>query len=122
MSDNNELKLFSDDELDGILDRKVVHVEPKRSEKHDPHVQIEIVQKGIPRIAKNVKMRWGRPAEFYPYMNDLLTTDRAGRAGFPPPVLTALFALLDIHQMQVDKQEIDPRTGKPMKDIWINEL
>jgi hypothetical protein len=118
MSDNLfELKLFSDSEIDALLaPEETTDNAPVQSD--DPRIPMKIVEETIPRIGKMIKVKWGRP-DFYPYMDELLFSNRPDRQGFPQDMLTALIKLQSIHHKTIDNNKhMDISTGKDIRDIW----
>jgi len=72
-----------------------------------------VINEAFPHIGRKLKLFWGCP-EFNTFMNDLQTDTRGGtRAGFPGPVLNALFML------GLEHEESFPQLVRKQADQWI---
>ena len=61
---------------------------------------LEIIAKELPHISKSLEMFWGYK-EFPNYVNTILNDSREGkRAGFPREVASAIFKLLQEHDLE----------------------
>jgi len=71
----------------------------------------ELLKEKFPRIYEQVAQSWGS-LNLHRYFQDLLTTHRPGRQGFPLDVLRAITELHDEHQ------ELLKKRGLIRLDIW----
>ena len=73
----------------------------------------KVINTAFPHLGKKLKLFWGCP-EFNALMDELQTDTRGGkRAGFPGPVLNALFMLAMEHELAF------PQLVKKQSDQWI---
>ncbi len=71
----------------------------------------EVLKDKFPRILDKVTSQWGSMA-LHKYFQETLTTDRAGRQGFPPEVMEAL------SQLHSEHQRVLMKTGLIRMDVW----
>ena len=73
----------------------------------------QVINEAFPHIGRKLKLFWGCP-EFNMLMDELQTDNRGGkRAGFPGPVLNALFMLAMEHESAF------PHLTPKQSDQWI---
>ncbi len=71
----------------------------------------DVLGQKFPRILDKITSSWGTVA-LHRYFQDILTTDRSDRQGFPPDVMDALSQLHHEHQRLLMKQ------GLIRVDVW----
>jgi hypothetical protein len=89
---------------DEEIDRMAVRKPAPPAARPEPFA---IVLQAYPRIAERLRELWGS-AECDRYLAELLIDRRGSRQGFPPPVVSALLELSEVHQK---------RAGDPVPDI-----
>jgi hypothetical protein len=73
-----------------------------------------VINEAFPHIGKKLKLFWGCP-EFNAFIDELQTDTRGGtRAGFPGPVLNALFMLAMEHEVAY------PNLISKQGDQWVS--
>lgn len=65
----------------------------------------------FPHVFEKICALWGKP-ELDTYFQQLMTTTRPGRQGFPTEAATEIFRLSNIHQ------ELGLTKAKPIDSIW----
>lgn len=57
----------------------------------------KLIASQMPRIHKMIELMWGYPKEFDDWIEKMWLDDRGDRQGFPPPVMSALTKIHNIH-------------------------
>jgi hypothetical protein len=63
---------------------------------------VKIVIEKFPRIGNRIVLLWGTP-DLQNYLNTLIVDERGGRAGFPPPIASAILRIHSEHALIVSK-------------------
>jgi hypothetical protein len=81
---------------------------PKALEEKFPHVFHKMVE------------LWGTP-QMRPYLDELIMSNRPNRQGFPPEVVTEIWAISRVYSMQYPEQEPDVGINT-FGDLWGDDI
>jgi hypothetical protein len=80
---------------------QTAHIAPRAESHSSSQLEKLLAEVGIKRITDQILVHWGTP-ECDEFLNGLLLNDREHqRAGFPPAVSKAIFALIQLNDREV---------------------
>jgi hypothetical protein len=80
---------------------QTAHIAPRAESNSSSQLEKLLAEVGIKRITDQILLHWGT-IECDEYLNSLLINDRERqRAGFPPAVSKAIFAIIQLNDQEV---------------------